>query len=89
MKSSDPVDARKSPVRGREALALLEGLDEVVVARGAKVVRQPLGKLHPGDDAMLKLLLGPTGNLRAPTVRVGRKLVVGFADAMYRDLLDA
>jgi hypothetical protein len=25
-----------------------------------------------------KLMLGPTGNLRAPTLRVGRTLVVGY-----------
>ena len=35
------------------------------------------------QDELLKLVLGPTGNLRAPTLRVGKKLVVGFNEEMY------
>jgi len=30
------------------------------------------------------LLIGPTGNLRAPTVRKGRTLLVGFDEEIYR-----
>jgi hypothetical protein len=32
-------------------------------------------------------MLGPTGNLRAPTLRVGRTLVVGFDEETYRKVL--
>lgn len=32
-------------------------------------------------------MLGPTGNLRAPTFRIGRTLVVGFHEETYRALL--
>jgi hypothetical protein len=32
-------------------------------------------------------MLGPTGNLRAPTLRVGKTLVVGFNDESYTDVL--
>jgi hypothetical protein len=32
-------------------------------------------------------LLGPTGNLRAPTLRIGRTLLVGFDEATYARLL--
>ena len=35
---------------------------------------------------MLKLVLGPTGNLRAPTLRLGKKLVVGFNEEMYKSV---
>ena len=31
--------------------------------------------------------MGPTGNLRAPTARIGTTLVVGFNDEAYRELL--
>jgi hypothetical protein len=34
------------------------------------------------------VLLGPTGNLRAPTLRIGRTLLVGFDEATYREVLD-
>ena len=32
-------------------------------------------------------LLGPTGNLRAPTLRVGKTLLVGFDESSYVDVL--
>lgn len=35
---------------------------------------------------MFKLVLGPTGNLRAPTLRVGKKLIVGFNQEMYEEI---
>ena len=33
-----------------------------------------------------KLILGPTGNLRAPTLRKGKTLIVGFHPEMYADV---
>ena len=44
-------------------------------------------KDRPDDDVVAAHLLGPTGNLRAPTVRVGRTLFVGFVDEGYAVLL--
>jgi hypothetical protein len=46
-------------------------------------VRVDLVEERPGDDALAALLLGPTGNLRAPTVRVGETLLVGFHPEVY------
>jgi len=40
-------------------------------------------KDKPTEAEILKLILGPTGNLRAPTLVVGKSLVVGFNDQMY------
>jgi hypothetical protein len=31
--------------------------------------------------------LGPTGNLRAPTAKVGKTLLVGFNDEVYNEAL--
>ena len=42
---------------------------------------------RPADDELLARLLGPTGNLRAPTARVGRTLVVGYSEEAYRQVL--
>lgn len=42
---------------------------------------------RPDEAELLKLLLGPSGNLRAPTSRVGRTLLVGFDQATYEELL--
>ena len=32
-------------------------------------------------------MLGPTGNLRAPTVKVGKTMIVGFNDEAYQQVL--
>ncbi len=41
----------------------------------------------PDRATLLKLLLGPTGNLRAPTLRKGKTLIVGFDQETYEELL--
>lgn len=38
-------------------------------------------------EDILKVSLGRTGNLRAPTLRVGEKLYVGYNEEMYKELL--
>ena len=57
------------------------------MAKGKKVVHLDLRKDTPAKSELLDLLLGPTGNLRAPTVRKGRILLVGFDEATYKDIL--
>lgn len=37
-------------------------------------------------EAVLKNIMGPSGNLRAPTYRVGDDYVVGFNLDLYQDL---
>ena len=46
-----------------------------------------LRRARSDEAALLGLLLGPTGNLRAPTLRVGRRLLVGFDEATYARVL--
>ena len=58
----------------------------MLVAKGKKVVELDIKKDDPTEQEMLKLILGPTGNLRAPTLRVGKKLVVGFNQEMYESV---
>ena len=36
---------------------------------------------------VLARLMGPTGNLRAPTARVGTTLMVGFNEEAYAEVL--
>ena len=62
-------------------------MDELYVAKGKKLVHVDLKREKPPRAELLSLLLGPTGNLRAPTLRKGRKLIVGFDEATYRKLL--
>jgi arsenate reductase-like glutaredoxin family protein len=81
------VDARKSPIKEREALELIENVDEIYASKGKKVVHLNLKTQKPDRAALLGLLLGPTGNLRAPTLRKGRTLIVGFDEEQYEKLL--
>jgi hypothetical protein len=57
------------------------------VAKGRTVSRVDLKPERPDDDALAALLLGPTGNLRAPTLRLGRILLVGFNADMYAGVI--
>jgi hypothetical protein len=59
----------------------------VVVARGKKLVTFDMRNAPPNDDTLAAHLLGPTGNLRAPTARKGRTLLVGFNEEAYRRTL--
>jgi len=80
------VDARKVRLKQKEALAMLTDVDEIYATKGKRVTHVDLRKEHPGNEALLSLVLGPTGNLRAPTLRVGRTLLVGFDEATYEKM---
>jgi arsenate reductase-like glutaredoxin family protein len=81
------VDAKKRKLTLKDALSLLESADELYAARGKKVERIDLRAGRPDKATVERLMLGPTGNLRAPTLRVGRTLVVGFDEETYRKVL--
>lgn len=59
----------------------------VIVARGMAITHFDMKKSPPTDAELLKHILGPTGNLRAPTLRVGRTLLVGFNPEAYAKAL--
>jgi hypothetical protein len=81
------VDATKEKKGREEALKLAKAADRVVVARGKKVVTFDMKKDPPDDDTLASYLLGPTGNLKAPTLRRGRTLLVGFGEEAYKQVL--
>ncbi len=41
----------------------------------------------PSEDELKKVMLGPTGNLRAPALRIGKTLIIGFNDETYSQVL--
>jgi arsenate reductase-like glutaredoxin family protein len=81
------VNAKKETLGRDEALALVRSASQLYVAKGKKVIHIDLKKERPSEDELAKLLLGPTGNLRAPTLRKGRTIVVGFDEETYEKLL--
>jgi arsenate reductase-like glutaredoxin family protein len=57
---------------------------ELIVTKGKKVTQFKLAaKDRPDDDTLAAAMLGPTGNLRAPAIRKGKKLIVGFSEEAY------
>jgi len=68
-------------------MTLVGGVDEVYASKGKQVVHLNLKTDKPDAATLRSLLLGPTGNLRAPTLRRGRTLIVGFDEATYAKLL--
>ncbi len=84
---TEQADAKKATIKGAAALDVLDGVDDLYVAKGKKVEHVDLKKAKPDRATLLGLLLGPTGNLRAPTVRRGRTLIVGYDEATYKTVL--
>lgn len=77
-------DAKKK-IRGADgARELLKDADEIYVAKGKNVVHFDLKSAKAAE--VVPMMLGPTGNLRAPTLRKGRTLVVGFNRETYEKL---
>lgn len=75
--------SKSAPLKDADVKALLAAVDEVVVAKGKKAVTLA------AKDATLDGLKGPTGNYRAPMVRVGKRLLVGFHPETLEALLKA
>lgn len=72
----------RSAMSENEVKALLSAVDEVWIARGKKVEKQPATAASPDD------LRGPTGNFRAPMLKRGRRLLVGFHAVSVAELVD-
>ena len=67
-----------------DAAALAKQASKVIVAKGKKVDEFAGGKA--GRD-VVAAMLGPTGNLRAPTLRKGKTVLVGFNEEVYAKVL--
>jgi arsenate reductase-like glutaredoxin family protein len=86
VKVTEEIDARKVRYGDSDALELVEGKSTLLVAKGKKVTKVDLRKDRPEDAALVGMMLGPTGNLRAPTLVVGKKVIVGFNEDLYEEV---
>ena len=68
-----------------EARAIAKGSARIIVARGTRVVEYPGGP-RPSAE-LIAAMLGTTGNLRAPLLRVGKVALVGFHEESYAGVL--
>jgi len=76
MKVAELVLANKTRLGRKDALSLARAARKVVAAKGKKITE--LEPSAASDKEILAVMLGPTGNLRAPVLRVGKTLYVGF-----------
>ena len=57
---------------------------KVFVAKDRKVSEfKPAGK---ASKELVEAMLGPTGNLRAPTIRKAKTVVVGFDEELFEQI---
>ncbi|MCC7012959.1 MAG: hypothetical protein IT454_10385 [Planctomycetes bacterium] len=89
MTAREVVDARKVRLGRDELMSCFAVAERVLVAKGEKVAALEFQRSKPTADELAAAVLGPSGNLRAPTIRVGHTFVVGFAPDLWRELLGA
>ncbi len=82
---TEVVDARKEVLKADGAWDLFKSAGSVHVGRGKKTVEYSPDT--ESKEEILKVSLGRTGNLRAPTLRVGKNIYVGYNDSMYQELI--
>jgi arsenate reductase-like glutaredoxin family protein len=77
----------RDPIEGEAALSLLDGVSDLYVAKGKKTLHVDLTADRPSDPELLSLLLGRSGKLRAPAIKVSGRLLVGYNDKILREHL--
>ncbi len=71
-------------LQAADAKALLSKAAKLIVAKGKKVSEFELGA-KPSSEAV-DAMLGPTGNLRAPTIVRGNTVLVGFNEGVFEEV---
>lgn len=73
-------NAGKEPYTIDAVLELLTDIEKVFVTSGKKILEFDDIK---NNDEMLKKIMGRSGNLRAPSLRIGSELYVGYNEELY------
>ena len=75
------AEARKASLAEEEAWQVLSAAREIIVAKGKK--RLVFDPRRDSRETILRETLGRSGTLRAPTLRIGDRLLVGYNDELY------
>jgi hypothetical protein len=81
------VNASKERVGPKDLKKLFADATEIAVAKGKKVLTFQMQKDPPSKAELEKAVLGPTGNLRAPSLRIGKRWLIGFHEDAYGERL--
>ena len=79
------INASKEKIDAQQAWALIKDSQKIHVTKGKKAMTW-----YPAEDkreAILKSVIGPSGNLRAPTWRIGNDFLIGFNPEQYEEVL--
>jgi hypothetical protein len=68
-------------------LALARGAQRLLVLRYRELLDFNLVTRPPTDVELAGVILGPSGTLRAPSIRVGPVFVVGFSEELFQSVL--
>lgn len=68
-----------------DARKILKAASALYVAKGKKLSEFDVSASTSKDA--VAAMLGPTGNLRAPTLCVGNKVIVGYNEELYTQIL--
>jgi len=79
------VNAGKDKIDKDEAWELIKTYKTVVIGKGKKF--QKFEPVEENREEILKEAIGRSGNLRAPSIKFGDKLIVGFNDEMFEEFI--
>jgi len=80
------IDARKQKFDSAALRSLFRGGSRLIAAKGKKLAEFDLESSKIDWSAIEAAVLGPSGTLRAPTLRVGKKFYVGFSPEAWTSL---
>lgn len=83
IKSETNANAKLGAEKAEE---LIKGATKIIVMKGKKVTTFDLKKDKPKTADLLAVMLGTTGNLRAPTTVRGKTVLVGFNQEIYDEV---
>ena len=79
----ETVLSSKQKIQWESAEEILKEIKQIYSARGKKVSHLKIDAIKKQKTEIEKLILGPKGNIRAPSIIRGETLVVGFHEDTY------
>lgn len=76
------MEARQAAIDESVAWGMLVGASRILIGRGAKV--EMFVPSETTRSEIMARVLGRSGTLRAPTLRIGSEYLVGYSEEMYR-----
>jgi hypothetical protein len=81
----ETVNAGKQRFGPGDLAVVFEEANKVLVAKGKKLLVFDMKSTAASDPEFRKAVIGPSGYLRAPTLRTGKTMLVGFHAEAFSD----